>query len=596
MTQGDLELRLESDEMTLELFDSAEIIRRINSISDDAIEVTVFYGVVAKGEVDLTNSTVVFQILKEHGIRGTMFTTQIKKNARPIVEKYKGYWEGAKGDNAMYIFGGLETAIRCSTEIMHWVDRDLTEYLKDYIVAVEILRERGQLKSTAKEQNLIIDAFIQELRQIKDIYGDYVPENKRELKEQYEKRYQEVDIELRSKLEEKRGRLVAKSGIIYGETEIKVTRDDLFHYPKPDFQGDVPYLDKALNDKISGPLSGNKDKIFVASSEPIKDWPSHILFRPLGLQTYGEKKKDGKQTFHLYEITGIDNFGHPSFDGRIPKDAPLLERLPQYRDEVLNGFKTLDELEQTYSDSSLPSLTIAIDEYMDRYKNGRSFMMSAISLAIADELVNIYEKVVGEYASQSALPVSQEMWYLTNVQFASSIREFMDLLKDQSGKFRETLLLSALLYNIGGSIARATSKTTPQYATRRLSPENNAVRLENEAANAYTVTSSYQELQERGLPDILKVQTTPISRIASTKERYAALILRFANRFVHNSSYRAWKVPLESPNQVVIEIRNDLSDIIDKLGYIDRMYWLTENALTNILGITEQVQMRRYVE
>src|SRR3989344_2812809 len=156
-----------------ERFDAQLIIGKINSVPQDAIEVPIFSGLAIKGEVDLTNSTALFQLLQKHGLEGTVFTAYIKKHAWPIVEKYQGFWNGVKGDNAEYIFGGLENAVRCSTDIMGWIDRDL-----------------------------------------------------RELKQKYEKEYSKIDSEISERLGEKRGRLIAKSGLVFGNTVIKVSRSD----------------------------------------------------------------------------------------------------------------------------------------------------------------------------------------------------------------------------------------------------------------------------------------------------------------------------------------------------------------------------------
>lgn len=571
-----------------ERFDAQLIIGKINSVPQDAIEVPIFSGLAIKGEVDLTNSTALFQLLQKHGLEGTVFTAYIKKHAWPIVEKYQGFWNGVKGDNAEYIFGGLENAVRCSTDIMGWIDRDLTEYIKDYIVAVEILKAERKLPTGPDERENQIGEFIGHLRKIKEVFEDDVPLDLRELKQKYEKEYSKIDSEISERLGEKRGRLIAKSGLVFGNTVIKVSRSDLFHYPIPDFQGAIPYLESALRVKSSGPLSGHKDKIIIASYNPIDNFPPHMIFINQGEQSFGQ------QRYHQYQTLGVDNFGHPTFDGRIPQNAPLSNKLPKYRDEVSGAIKILEALEDKYVDSSLPSINVSADERTDRYKNGRTSMMSVISLAVIDEIIKIYDGVVSEYKNQNSAVMSHELWYLTNVEFASSIREFMNHLKDPSGTFRQNILFASLLYNIGGSIARATSRKTPQYATRRLSPENNAVRLQTEAANAYTISNNYTELQQRGIPDMLKIQNTSLSQVGFNKEVFAALILKWANRYVHHMSYRAWKTPVDSPEQAVVAIRKELSDLMDEKGYKDRMHWLVENALTNVLGITEKIQMKRY--
>ena len=548
----------------------------------------MYRGEIARGEVDLYNSSGLVDLLThEYGYSGSFFTGLIKKEARGIVEQHGGYWVGAKGDSAEYIFGDLGTAVRCTESIMRWVDTDLTEYVKDHVAARQMLSAEGRTTGNPRENEANILKRIELIRKIKDKFGEDVPDLMRDLKNSYEELYAKIDSELRVISSEMRGRIVTKAGIAIGGIDFHVEKR--YHAKgqveiNRDPQGEATYLLSRLTDK-SGPLSGQKDKILVSSYKETQTFPDNYKFGPRS------KVSVANSDFHIWETWGVDHFGSPDFDGRIPGDSLMLGNISAYRVETGKQVDFLKELEESYMDASIPWLDVTCDnrEGTDRYKSGRSLMVAAFTLAIIDQVTVIYNEYSGGTEAKDSNSTPDTYAYLTDVRKDATFTGFIHALNND----RNNMVIAALTYSNGGSLSRANSYT-PQYPTRRLKPEDNGARIANERKNAVSSTGDYPELVELGIPDILECQDKPISAIRDSSGYNLALkaqILRMASRYVHHLSDRSWKQRLGSAKDAIYRIRGELSDLVDvNTGYNDRYFQLVEHAFTNALGITGNVQ------
>lgn len=570
---ADLELRAG------EPFNPAIIRKRIRCIpaGSDAI---VYNGHIARCDVDLYKSSGIVALLeREYGYKGSVFTWPIKREAKKIAGKHDGYWLKAKGDNANFLIGDLESAIRCVVEIMYWVDRDLTEYVKDHVASRVLLHQASELTGNPKIDEARIEGKCREIRAIKDVWGDNVQKEYRELKAAYESAYSTIDRQIQAISEGKRGRIVTKAAIAWGTLEFRVSKEELEGEIDIDRdpEGGATYLISRLTDKI-GPTG--RDRIIIGSYHPV-DPPAFVTWKDHGVMSlFG-------QTFRLYETYGIDHFQHPTYDGRLPKGSPLQANVQKYRAEIESARISLRELEEKYRDAAVPWLDPTVDERegTDRYKNGRSLMVATITLGMIDAVIDIYHEFIRRYTTAGQ---SSEYGYLSDVQTDATFTGLVEKLQ----KEREPILTAALMFSNGGTLSRANSNT-PKYATRRLKPYDNMLRIANERKGAASAASDYPELVARHIPGILGVQDQPITQIRNKHGYELAMIvwmLRMATRYVHHLSYRSWKLPLETPEEAVYAIRREQPDLIHPQGnYYDRYFRLIEHGLTNALGITQRI-------
>ncbi len=567
-----------------EVFDPEIIENRIRAMSPKSEEV-VYSGLVARCDVDLYNSSGLVKLLERYGYSGSFFTPILKREARNIVEKNKGYWIGTKGDSAEYMFGDLENAIRCTAEIVWWVDRELTEYVKDHVVAREILKEEGKLKEVPRKDNKAIECEIKLIRKIKDKWGGDVPKRHRKLKEFYEKKYAKIDGEVAQISGEPRGRIVTKSGITFDNVELNVTKTPAKNgivEVNRDPQGAATYLMSRLTDK-AGPLGGKKDIILFASYNKIKNLPKNITFQDLG------KTAIHGMVYRLYQTWSVDNYNHPTFDGRIPEESSIIQKLESYKKEINKQVCFLKKLQKKKRDASLPWLNVTSDgkENIDYYKNGRSLMTTTFVLAIMDEVTKIYKEELKKKTNKKAQ--AEEVFdLLGDVYKDATLTGFIDTLE----KARKNMIIAALVYSNGGTLSRAQSDT-PKYATRKLKPEDNLSRIVNERKGVYYSTSDYSELVKLGIPELLNVQDKNISEIRDHNGyelAMKAMILKMASRYVHHRSYRSWKLPAETAEDAIFKIREELYYLINPngKGYFDRNFELIDWALTNALGIKRE--------
>lgn len=525
----------------IHVFDPAAINRRIKAIPVDDIEQVVYKGPAVMCDVDIFNSSALVTKLKDkagYGYIGTFFTPYIKLHVSKLVRDMGGYWLGSKGDSAEFMFGDLEKAIRCTVEVVRWFDRDLTEYVKDHVVAREMLKAEGAITGTKSSENELIEAKIVELREIKDLWGDEVPLDKRELKEDYETRYAKIDTELAiisGELKEEhakstgiaKGRLATKAGIAMGDIEFAASKEDAsITHPdlvddetggkikyveiKRDAQGDGRYCVERLTDKI-GPLGGRKDMIIVASFNPLEDLPEYIAF---GVPF---KATVANSVLHVCHTWGVDYFKHKRFDGKVPEESPLLEKLSVYRSEIGEQVAFLRELQDKYAVLDWLDATAQEREGSDFYKLGRSMMTAAIVLGIMDSFTKIYTDQVAELVeaevqgrpSQPSMVLRDEIFY--DIRRDEDLTGFVKSLEEG----RAMMILSALLYSNGGILSRATSPNL-RYPTRKMRPEHNALRLSNETKKLIGSISDYPEIEELGILGLLSLQTQPISQISDT--------------------------------------------------------------------------------
>ncbi|MBI1969279.1 hypothetical protein HYS48_01180 [Candidatus Woesearchaeota archaeon] len=556
--------------------------KRIAAVPVDGEEHIVYSGIAAMCEVDMFNSTELVHLLaKKYYVPVRLITSQLK-TLRKMVEQHGGYWWQVPGDAVRYIFNTLDAAILCTAEIMQWADRELTEFVKDYAIAGAMLREEGKLSEDPEEQDKQIREKITLLRVLKDIWNNNVPRERKGEKERYEELYAKLDKEIEGLSREIRGRLPTRGGIAHGNLEFTVTKSEYAENGKASIEmdrdpaGPVRYLFTRLTDK-GGPLAGQKDRILIAAYDPLPP-PQHFTWKELGETWVGNNK------FLLYETWGIDHFNHPTFDGRIPDGSPLLKNLEQYRAEVLRERDFLRNLQMKKRDFSIPWLDVTheLREGTDRYKNGRTLMVTALVAGMLDAMHAIHQEYLQmvhsiEEGHLEGFP------YLHGFLQDERLTSFMQWL----GNNRKTMLLAALTYSNGGAIARANSDT-PKYPTRKLYPEANQTRIASERKAAVLSTSDYTELSDLGVPDILAVQDKPISQIKKEdghERAMQALILRFASRYIHHRSHRPWKLPLQTAEAAMEAADRELSDIIQDGRMQDRYLLLVKDAFLRTLGL-----------
>jgi len=590
-------------EQTLERFDADLIRQRIRKVhptkAHPELTETVYQGLAALCDVDIFDSTKLKFLISKYGYVGTMYTDMIKIGVKEIVEKNGGFWYGTIGDAGRYYCGDLESAVRCTWEVMAWFDRVMTEDVKDFLVAWEMLKERARNSDKPiKISDNDVQEMVSELRKIKDLWYESVPKKYRALKDSYERLYATIDSEVAQVHGERRGRIPTKAAITYGITKIGVAKEMDPETKEVDrtikVEDETIYLMPRLTDKM-GPLGGKKDIILIASYKPIpKLLPEFMKF--------GEEKEItvANTKFYLYETWGVDNFKHPTFDGRLPQGSPLLEKETMYASEVLRARDILNELQNKYRDRSLQFLDVTSDERegTDRYKSGRSLMVSLVALGVIDEVVKLYD----EYKRLKANAVDEQssqhrelsLGYFFDVEKDATFTNFVETLK----KERENILLVALTYSNGGSLLRPTSDTTAKYPTRKLKPEDYLATRVSERDAAFSATNKYDELVKRNVPKYLSVQDQKISEIRSThgyELTLTTLILRMSTRYIHHRSYRAWKLPVATAEDAMYAIRNELSGIISPngSGYTDNYFQLIDHAFTRALGIEGKVPFKK---
>ncbi len=567
-----------------EAFDAEVVKRRIKAVPPGIEDgIPVYQGFIARCDVDLYHSSPIVDLLKTvYGYTGTVFTGLLKQGTKDIVAKWGGYRLKIKGDNVPYLIGSLEKAIRSEVEIMQWVDRELTEYVKDHVVARELLKQSGEMSGDTAADKKAVDRKIAELRAIKDRWGDDVPSEQRQLKETYESLHVKIDGEIQKLGEGKRGRIASKGAIAWDTIKFMVSKEIVEGEPDLDRdpEGGAEYLMSRLADKL-GPL--RKDSIFIASyaTNPVLEPPPHFTWK-----YHGVRELHG-QRFHLYETWGVDNFMHPTFDGRITENSPLAKNLDQYRGEIFAVRDYLRTLETKYRDAGLPWLDVTSDqrEGTDRYKNGRALMVAAVTLGMMDAIIDIYTAHMKVHTMRPPSEHDDSFSYLTDVTKDHILTDLVEHL----GGNRNKMIIAALTYSNGGTLSRAHSET-PRYPTRRLSPQNNQLRLNNERKSAVDSTSDYQELREQGIHDLLSLQSRPITEITvnhGTRLAMKTMILTAATRYINLTSYRAWKLPAQGLEAAVQTIRQEHPDLMqpDGTGYNDRYFELIDHALTQAVGL-----------
>lgn len=570
-------------------FDPQKIRHRIKEVKPGE-EKTVLDDDVCYCDVDLFNSSKLVHILnEEYGYTGTFFTKFIRDGVRKIVNNYGGLFLQTMGDSAEFLFGDndLEKAIRCTQEVMFWGDRELTEYIKDHVAAREILKQERSLSGDIPIDDELVQKKLLEVRKVKDLWDDQVPEESRALKDAYELEYAKVDRKIESGISdakwEDRGRIPMKAGIAIDNMKIwvsKITDEEGDPETQRFVEGDVKYLIARLTAK-DGPLGGQRDVIKVASYKVIR-------LPPFIKHSEGETRTVANSTFFVYDTFGVDNAKHPTFDGRIPDKSPLAKKLQQHRGEVGKELEFIRILQDKDRDASRPWLDVTIEkrEGGDRYKNGRSLMVAKTVLGIVDEVIQIYERYTSRIKRKTGEnpKTLDEFAYLRDLSKAYALSQSVKAI----GASRRQMVVAALLYSNGGSLLRVNTPT-PKYPTRRLTPDNNRLRIEGEREEIYKAASKYPELVDIGIPEIMQVQDLPLSRI---REKYGyelalkTMILRIATRYVHHTSYRSWKPRINS-EEALRAIRNELADIVrpDGTGYDDRNFEIVDHALRRILKI-----------
>ena len=166
-----------------ERFDPRKVEERIAAVPVGKEEL-VYQGMVAMAEVDIFNSSGLTQILHSHNVSNQMITAEIE-NLHAMVDTHGGYWWRSEGDAVKFITPDLESAIRCTVEIMRWADRHLTEFVKDYVIASEVLRDGGVLGNDPTANDRVVRREVASLRKIKEVWAGSLPPHSRGRKMNY---------------------------------------------------------------------------------------------------------------------------------------------------------------------------------------------------------------------------------------------------------------------------------------------------------------------------------------------------------------------------------------------------------------------------
>lgn len=576
--------------------------------NDTHAEIYPYSGEAAYCSVDLFHSTGLTAILDaEYGLNNVFVTAMLETLQQMVVEEHGGYWDKTKGDEVLFIIPeDLPAGIDAVRHVMMWADRELSPYVKDYAVASTMVRE--QLNGDLEHDKPIIEGKIRSLREIKDLWGNDVPVDRRAEKATYEQECAKIDRLLERYCDEEMGRVPTRGAIAFGHMQFKVDieinakHERLLPKIREDPAGKVRYLFQFLGE--SGITSGKKDVIYVATWDRLETLPAHTwefagMYMPRVVPGEVDPNRPKKE-FAVAKTIGINPYRHPTFNGILPAGSPLIRRLNDYRREVDATQQFLAEVEREYkTHRSFARLDVTAIEIRDRYKVGRSQMVATLVTGMIDEIVDhIYPEYLASVRDASSAMHSEKQPYLQAFFKDETLTEFVDYLKAN----RKTLLLTALLYSIGGTRARADG--TPPYPGRMLSTYNNPWRTLSEQRRAVAALEDYVNLKNedgtptipefQGILELLGVQdvSRPISDIRQQhgyQRGMLTALFRMATRLVNKESHRSWKLP-QGIDEAIQAVDDEMPDIFqpqqDGTRVVDRYFLLVKDAFMRVLGKT----------
>lgn len=60
-----------------------------------------------------------------------------------------------------------------------------------------------------------------------------------------------------------------------------------------------------------------------------------------------------------------------------------------------------------------------------------------------------------------------------------------------------------------------------------------------------------------------------------------------ASRYVHHTSPRSWRLPVETPKEGIYAVRRELAYLQDETGYKNRLFGLVDTAFRKSLGFRQ---------
>lgn len=515
---------------------------------------------------------------------------KIKNDCLPIVERYGGIWISSHGDSAEFVIPDLAAASKCSIELLFWADSVLSEFVKDTVLASKIANS-GQGANSRD-----IDDVRTLIEEVKDVGIEQLSKGKRVFKEDYEKLYSSLDMQISQVMEERRGRIPGRVGVAYGNAELHVTKSTIGNDDNSLIEIDKQILGYAkvilarLLDKV-GPLGGKKDKISIASSQHLTVFPNEILFdggqsgpHPIEQNVYGTD-------IIYYNIIGLDYYLDHTFYGKVEENSLAALKKDYYAKEIEDTHRWLQSVQDKYRDASKPWITLNHEESRDRYKNGRSKMVAHLIAATIDSATSLYAETLDIAKTIAGIKGgSNPVLDFLNPDKDTSLRRFIKELEES----RKQMVTTGLLYSNGGSLVRANSDTAV-WPTRRLQPLVNDSRIANERAAAMWALEQYEELVSLRIHEIIEYQRAPLGDLIEKDQTRAlkVLIVRLAARYIHYASHRSWKPAEQTIEGALEQVKAENTDLfgaseMERDKYVGFVFSAFERAVKGIdVGLDE---------
>ncbi|MFC1755122.1 hypothetical protein ACFL96_17300, partial [Thermoproteota archaeon] len=246
-------------------------------------------------------------------------------------------------------------AVRSQIEIKRWFDRELSEYIKDYIVAWRILRgdrqkgkksklKKGKSNKAHEYNDHLTKQMVEKIRKIKDKY-EGLSKEEQELKDIYDNRkeskkglYWWVDKEIAAISGEVRGRVVTKTAIAVDQLKLnaEIKKEGRKTKRERTLDGNVMYLFKRTTDKEYGPLREEQGK------------DQFVL-------TFFPEFEKLKKVIPNDEIPLLLDYLQTADHSSLPKDSKLSQMSPEKIAKALGTavevYNRLDEIEKPAHDN-----------------------------------------------------------------------------------------------------------------------------------------------------------------------------------------------------------------------------------------------------